>query len=74
MVDAVSNTVKTHPNLIEVTVRRHCSESLSMGVVKGVLQKTDVRKVDVMDSFYLDHHSKSTDGMSCECEYLYVCV
>ena len=70
MVDAVSDAVRRHPNLIEVTVGRDCSLCLTSGVVKGVLQKANVQKVNVMESWntILDHHSKPTDVMSPECE------
>ena len=42
VVDAVSDAVRRHPNLIEVTVGRDCSLCLTSGVVKGVLQKANV--------------------------------
>ena len=73
--DVVSDAVKRHPNLVEATLGWNCSLSLTKGVVKGVLQKTDVRKVDVMTSWntILDH-SETIDVMGPECECMHVCV
>lgn len=75
VVAAVSDAVKRHPNLIEVTVGEGCSGSLSKGVVQGVLQKADVRKVDVMESWNtILNPQKLAHAMSSECEYMHVCV
>ena len=75
IISALSDAVKRHPNLVEVTVGSHCSGSSTVGVVKGVLQKEDVRKVDVVKSHYpIYHFSKPTDVWSSECECLCVCV
>ena len=48
VIGAISDAVKRHPNLTEVTVsnKEFVSRSLFIGVVKGVLQKADVQKVD----------------------------
>ena len=75
-INAVSDAVKRHPNLVEVTVGRDCKRPLALGVVKGVLQKEDVRKVDVVENRFaiFDLFSKSTDMLSSECECLCVCV
>lgn len=67
VVGAVTDAVKRHPNLVEVTVREGCSGSISAGVVKGVLQKPDVHKVNVMKSLSLDRYSKITAAMNREC-------
>ena len=74
VINTVSDAVKRHPNLVEVTVDDDCSGPPALGVVKGVLQKEDVRKVDVMESWYTPLHSKSTVVWSAECECLHVCV
>lgn len=44
-----------------------CSASIAAGVVKGVLQKPNVHKVDVMKSLVLDRHSKMNAALKCEC-------
>ena len=77
VINAVSNAVKRHPNLVEVTLGRGCSAWITYftGVLKGVLQKEDVRKVDVIESqFPIDPLSKSADVWSSECECFCVCV
>ena len=69
VINAVGNAIRRHPNLVEVTVGRDCSVSLTSGVVKGVLQKANVQKLDVMESqLTFDHHLVATGGISCECE------
>ena len=74
IINAVSDAVKRHPNLVEVTVGWGCFGPPALGVVKGLLQKEDSRKVDVVGSWYiiLGVLSKSTDVLSCECECLCV--
>ena len=77
IINAVSDAVKRHPNLVEVTVDKDCSVFITSGLLKGMLQKEDaVRKVDVMESLTVvfDPLSKSTDVKSSECECLHVCV
>ena len=76
IINAVSDAVKRHPNLVEVTVGWRCSKPPALGLVKGVLQKEDVRKVDVLDNQFivLDLLSKSTDVWNSNCECLHVCV
>ena len=72
----VSDAVKRHPNLVEVTVGWGCSVFTTSGLLKGVLQKADARKVDVIKSqfAFLDSLSKRTDVLISECECLCVCV
>ena len=62
----MSDAVRRHPNLIEVFVN-FCNALTALGVVKGVLQRADVQKVDAMDNieFFIDSQA---DVMSCECE------
>ena len=68
IINAVSDAVKRHPNLVEVTLRWIFSRPPALGLVKGVLQKADVRKV-VMKSWY------TSKLLSCECEcILCLCV
>ena len=74
VINAVSDAVKRHPNLVEVTVGYGCRGSPALGLVKGVLQKEDVRKVDVMESQYSTLRSNSTVVGISECECLCVCV
>lgn len=89
IVDAISDTVKRHPNLTEVTVseEKFGSRSLSIGVVKGVLQKADVRKVELMmyrrlsldllkTPWPLSNGSKTSDAMgpNCECMHAGQCI
>ena len=69
IINAVSDAVKRHPNLVEVTVGWGCGGSPALGAVKGVLQKEDVRKVDVIkiwDPIILDPLLESTDVMNSE--------
>lgn len=74
VVSAVIDAVKRHPNLIEVALGRWCSESLSRGLVIGVLQKADVQTVDVKDNVNFHHHSKTIDAMSPTCECMRACI
>lgn len=69
VIDVISAAVKRHPNLIKVTVGDICSEPLIVGVMKGVLQKADVQKVDVMKSLILDHSSKAANMMDPKRKY-----
>ena len=75
VINAFSDAVKRYPNLVEVTVDWGFSGPPALGLVKGVLQKKDVRKVDVIESqFPIDPLSKSVDVWISECECLCVCV
>ena len=74
VINPVSDAVKRHPNLVEVTLGICCSGPLALGVLKGVLQKEDVRKVDVMEGWYTAPRSKPADVVISECECLCVCV
>ena len=73
-INTVSDAVKRHPNLVEVTVGWGRGGPLVLGLLKGVLQKEDVRKVDVKRNWYTEPYSKSTVVWSSECECLRVCV
>lgn len=72
--DAVSDAVRRHLNLTEVTLREGCSAALSRGVVRGVLQKIGVQKVDIVNSLVLDQviYSKTSGAARPKCEC--VCV
>ena len=70
-INAVSDAVKRHPNLVEVTVGYGCSVS-PFGVLKGVLQKEDVRKVDVIKSRFTI--GRSILKLSSKCECLRICA
>ena len=73
--DAVSDAVRRHLNLTEVTLGEGCSAALSRGVVRGVLQKIGVRKVDVVNSLVLDQaiYPKTSSAAQPECECECVC-
>ena len=53
VVDAISDTVKRHPNLTEVTVseEKFGSRSLSIGVVKGVKGRCSESGIDDVQAF-----------------------
>ena len=72
--DVVSDAVKRHPNLVEVTLGYGCSVFRFGEVLKGVLLKADVRKVDIMESWSFVRYSETGHLMSPECECLHVCV
>ena len=76
VVGDLSDTVRRHPNLTEVTVRQSCSRSLAFGVAKGVLQKVDAQRVDVMMRWIttLDCYSKPTALISPNRECIHVCA
>ena len=77
VIGAISDAVKSHPNLTEVTVRRIVSRSLFIGVLKGVLQKADVRKVVAKEScieYFKGQHSKTSDAMGPTCECMLACA
>ena len=76
IINAVSDAVKRNPNLVEVTVESDCCVFTSSGLLKGVLQKANARKVDVIESqlAFLYSLSKRTDVWNSECECLCVCV
>ena len=65
----IIDAVKKHPKLVEVTVGSDCSGYTALELLKGVLQKADVRKVDVLESKYPFYHplSQSINVLSCEC-------
>ena len=67
VVGAICDAVNRHPNLTEVTVKGFGRRSIITGLVKGVLQKAGVRKVDVMVRWpkYLDHLSLTPDLGKC---------
>ena len=50
-----------------------CNALTALGVVKGVLQRADVQKVDVMDSWDIIIDPQA-DVMSCECECILACL
>ena len=78
VIGAISDAVKSHPNLTEVTVRRIDidSRSLFIGVLKGVLQKADVRKVVAIESCkeYLEGQHSDAMGPTCECMLACACI
>jgi len=68
--------VRRHLNLTEVTLGAGCSATLSRGVVRGMLQKIGVQKVDVVNSLVLDQviYSKTSGAARPECECVCVCM
>ena len=65
----MSDAVRRHPNLVEVTVGWDCGVFTTLGLTKGVLQKADVQKAEMVENLKVIY-SKATDGMSCEFECL----
>ena len=60
-ISAISDGVKRHPNLVDVTVTKGYSSFLFRGVVQGVLQKGNVRKVESWSP------SRQSKSLGCEC-------
>ena len=72
-IDAVTDAVKKHPNLVHLGVDRDCRELLYIGLQKGGFQKAGVREVDAIKSrgFW---NSGLPATMSSKCECMLVCV